>query len=398
MVDADGLAVSPGSIDVHAHADLAVLTDREHLSATTQGVTTQVLGQDGSSCAPVDDAVLAVLREQLVGWNGVGEDLVRDWRSVGDHLDAVDRGAAVDVCHLVPQGTVRMLVVGSQDRPATPGEVATMRAVVATGLRQDAVGTSSGLTHPPGMHADTDELVALCEVVAALRPGWASARGPADSLERLGDLRRIRADLEVHGSDGCRGVVVDRAAVAVIGVRHPELSASVGATIAQLAAARGSPAVAVCVDLLVRDRLGTTVLQHVGDEDDVRAIMAHRVRTAGSDGLLTGARPHPRAFGTFARYLGRCVRELGVLDLEECVAAMTSRPARRPGLVDRGVLRAGAVADVVLFDPSGWSTPPPSRRPTGRRWASSTCWCPARRSSPTGTAPRPCPGARPAAP
>ena len=98
------------------------------------------------------------------------------------------------------------------------------------------------------------------------------------------------------------------------------------------------------------DRLGTGILMHVGDEENVRAIMRHPKHSAGSDGILVGGRPHPRAWGTFARYLGHYARELGVLTLEECVRHLAGTPARRLGLTDRGVVREGAVADLVLFD------------------------------------------------
>ncbi|ABS02520.1 N-acyl-D-amino-acid deacylase family protein [Kineococcus radiotolerans] len=436
VLDAAGLVLAPGFVDMHAHSDLAVLTDPEHLAKTTQGVTTEVVGQDGLSYAPVDDAALDVLREQLAGWNGV-PDLDWDWRGVGEYLDRVDRGAAVNVAYLVPQGTVRMVVVGTEDRAATPEELRRMRSLVATGMAEGAFGMSSGLTYVPGMYAGTDELVALCEVVAAhggfyaphqrsygrgaleayaevvevarrsgvalhlthatmnfavnagrageflglvdaaladgvdvtldtypylpgsttlaaVLPSWASAGGPAETLRRLGDpaaRERVRHALEVEGSDGCHGVVADWATLQVSGVRHGELSGLVGSTVAELAAASGRDPFDVFVDVLVRDRLGTTVLQHVGHEENVRAIMTHPRHTGGSDGLLVGGRPHPRAWGTFPYYLGHYVREEGVLGLEECVAHLTSRPARRLGLGDRGVLRPGAVADLVLFDP-----------------------------------------------
>jgi N-acyl-D-amino-acid deacylase len=103
---------------------------------------------------------------------------------------------------------------------------------------------------------------------------------------------------------------------------------------------------------LVADRLGTTIVFHVGHEENVRTIMRHPAHLVGSDGLLVGERPHPRAWGTFPRYLGHYVRELGVLTLEECVARMTSRAARRLGLTDRGLIRPGYRADLVLFDPA----------------------------------------------
>ncbi|MEW1958087.1 D-aminoacylase [Kineococcus sp. NPDC059986] len=437
VLEADGLVLAPGFIDLHAHSDLAVLTDPEHLAKTTQGVTTEVLGQDGLSYAPVDDAALAVLREQLAGWNGV-PDLDWDWRTVGEYLDRVDRGTAVNVAYLVPQGTVRLLVVGADDRPASPAELDRMRGLVAAGMADGAFGMSSGLTYVPGMFADTAELVALCEVVAraggfyaphqrsygrgalaayaevvdvarrsgvalhlthatmnfavnagrageflalvdaasaegidvtldtypylpgsttlaAVLPSWASAGGPAAALDRLVDpeaLRRIRYALEVEGSDGCHGVVADWSTLQVSGVRNPELSGLVGSTMSEVAAQRGADPFDVFVDVLRRDRLGTTILQHVGHEENVRAIMRHPQHAGGSDGLLVGARPHPRAWGTFPHYLGHYVREEGVLGLEECVAHLTSRPARRLGLTDRGVLRPGTVADLVLFDPA----------------------------------------------
>lgn len=436
-LDADSLALAPGFIDMHAHSDLAVLTDPEHLAKTTQGVTTEVLGQDGLSYAPIDDATLDILREQLAGWNGVPAGLDWNWRSVAEYLDRIDAGAAVNACYLVPQGTIRMLVVGTEDRPATPAEVAAMAELVRQGMREGAVGMSSGLTYTPGMFADTAELVALCRVVAesggfyaphqrsygrgalqayqemievaresgcglhlthatmnfgvnagragdlldavdagiadglditldtypylpgsttlaAMLPSWASAGGPPAILDRLADpsaLQQIQADLEITGSDGCHGVPVDWDTLQISGVRNAELDPVVGSTIAGLAKQQSRTGFEVFVDVLRRDRLGTTILQHVGNEPNVQQIMQHSRHMVGSDGLLVGARPHPRAWGTFGRYLGHYVRELGLLGLEECVARMTSRPARRLGLTDRGVLRPGAVADLVLFDP-----------------------------------------------
>jgi N-acyl-D-amino-acid deacylase len=102
---------------------------------------------------------------------------------------------------------------------------------------------------------------------------------------------------------------------------------------------------------LVAERMGTSCLMHVGHEDNVQAIMKHPAHTGGSDGLLVGERPHPRAWGTFPRYLAKYVRELGVLGLEECVAHLTGRAANRLRLSDRGLIREGYAADLVLFDP-----------------------------------------------
>jgi N-acyl-D-amino-acid deacylase len=133
--------------------------------------------------------------------------------------------------------------------------------------------------------------------------------------------------------------------------------------------ARGAAPGEAFLDLLLADDAGTSCLMHVGDEDNVRAVMRHRVHTAGSDGLLVGERPHPRGWGTFPRYLGHYARDEQVLSLEECVEQLTSRAARRLGLVDRGVVAEGLVADLVVIDPETIADTAtyddPRRTPTG---------------------------------
>ncbi|WP_435279199.1 N-acyl-D-amino-acid deacylase family protein [Streptomyces sp. 1222.5] len=459
-MDAEGLVLSPGFIDMHAHSDLALLRDPDHSAKVAQGVTLEVLGQDGLSYAPVDDRTLAEVRRAITGWNGYGDDVDFDWRSVGEYLDRLDRGfdgrgIAVNAAYLVPQGTVRALAVGWEDRPATPGELDRMRRLVAEGLEQGAVGLSSGLTYTPGMYAEDAELTELCRVVAgyggyycphhrsygagaleayaemvaltrevgcplhlahatmnfgvnegrapellalldraldagaditldtypytpgcttlaALLPGWVSEGGPEAVLARLTDpatAERIRHELELTGSDGCHGVPVEWETIEIAGVTDPALGDHVGRTVRESAELRGETPWTTAHRLLVEDRLGTTILQHVGHEENVRTIMRHRTHTGGSDGILQGAKPHPRAYGTFPRYLGHYVRELGVLTLEECVARLTGRPAARLRLPDRGLVREGFRADLVLFDPEtvapGATFAEPRRLPTG---------------------------------
>ncbi|MEV4945057.1 D-aminoacylase [Streptomyces sp. NPDC053755] len=442
-VDAEGLALSPGFIDMHAHSDLALLRDPDHSAKAAQGVTLEVLGQDGLSYAPVDDRTLAEVRRAITGWNGDGSDIDFDWRTVGEYLDRLDRshggeGIAVNAAYLVPQGTVRMYAVGWEDRPATAAELDRMRRLVAEGMEQGAVGMSSGLTYTPGMYAPDTELTELCKVVAryggyycphhrsygagalgayeemvaltrdagcalhlahatmnfgvnegrapellalldealdggsdisldtypytpgcttlvAMLPSWASEGGPEAVLARLrddGTAERIRHHLEEIGSDGCHGVPIEWDTIEISGVSDPALAPYVGATIARSAGERGESPWATARGLLIGDRLGTTILQHVGHEENVRTIMRHRVHTGGSDGILQGSKPHPRAYGTFPQYLGTYARDLGVLSLEECVAHLTSRPAARLRLPDRGLVREGYRADLVLFDPA----------------------------------------------
>ncbi|WP_399086586.1 amidohydrolase family protein [Streptomyces sp. BBFR2] len=459
-VSADGLALAPGFIDMHAHSDLALLRDPSHEAKAAQGVTLEVLGQDGLSYAPVDDRTLAEVRAQITGWNGDGGDIDFSWRSVGGYLDRLDHGfggagIAVNAAYLIPQGTVRMLALGWDDRPATDAELTRMKQLVAEGLQQGAVGLSSGLTYTPGMYASDAELTELCRVVAAydgyycphhrsygagalqayeemvaltreagcalhlahatmnfgvnkdrapellalldaaleggadisldtypytpgcttlvaMLPSWASEGGPEAILARLRDTEvaaRIRHTMEVEGADGCHGVPIEWDTIEISGTTDPALAAYVGRTVARSAAERGEEPWTVARRLLIEDRLGPTILQHVGHEENVRRIMRHRVHTGGSDGILQGAKPHPRAYGTFPQYLGRYVRELGVLSLEECVAHLTSRPAARLRLPDRGLIREGYRADLVLFDPdtvaAGSTFAAPRTLPTG---------------------------------
>ncbi|WP_010525523.1 amidohydrolase family protein [Nesterenkonia sp. F] len=442
-VDAEGLVLCPGFIDMHAHSDLHLLTRPEHAPKLSQGVTTELLGQDGLSYAPVTDVTLPVIREKIAGWNGDPEDFAVDWRTVAEYLDRLDapdeagRRIAANAAYLVPQGTVRAAVVGFDDRPATDAEIATMRAMVAAAMEQGAVGLSSGLTYTPGMYASSAELEQLCAEVAvhggfyaphhrsyghgalaayaemielsrrsgcalhlshatmnfaenagrapellemidaalddgvditldtypylpgattlaAMLPSWSTAGSADDALARLEDPRtraRIRHALEVEGSDGCHGVPMEWDALEISSVQDPALAECVGRTIAELAASADREPFDVFCEILTADRLGTGILQHVGHEENVQTIMTHRVHTGGSDGLLHGDRPHPRAWGTFPRYLGRYCRDLGLLTLEEMIHHLTGRPAARLRLVGRGTVSLGSAADLVLFDP-----------------------------------------------
>ncbi|NUR96017.1 MAG: D-aminoacylase [Kribbellaceae bacterium] len=437
IIEADGLVLSPGFIDMHSHSDLQILVNPDHTAKVSQGVTLEVLGQDGLSFAPTDDPTRAVVRRQIAGWNGEPDDFDFSWSTVAGYLDRLDQGIACNAAYLVPQGTVRMMVVGTSNRPATGPELRQMQQLLVDGLRDGAVGMSSGLTYTPGMFADTDELVALCSVVAeyggyyaphqrsygrgaleayaemievarrsgcalhlthavmnfapnagrgaelvelidkalasgvdvttdtypylpgattlsAVLPSWTAEGGPDAQLARLRDpaaRERITYELEQVGTDGCHGCVVEWDTLEIAGVRNQALSESVGNTIAALSARSGKPAADVFYEILLADGLATSILQHVGHEENVRTIMRHPSHTGGSDGILVGGKPHPRSWGTFPRYLARYVRELGVLELADCIHHLTGRPARRLRLTDRGLVREGYAADLVLFDP-----------------------------------------------
>lgn len=166
VVDIEGLVIAPGFIDMHTHSDLQVLVNPDHTSKLSQGVTTEVLGQDGLSYAPIDDATLLEMRSQIKGWNDDPPGFDWNWRSVAEYLKRLDGNVAVNCAYLVPHGNLRMLVMGNAARLATPAELDEMKALLRAALEEGGVGLSTGLTYVPAMYSDTDELVALCEVVA----------------------------------------------------------------------------------------------------------------------------------------------------------------------------------------------------------------------------------------
>ncbi|WP_082717090.1 PfkB family carbohydrate kinase [Microterricola viridarii] len=157
ILDVTGLVVAPGFIDMHAHSDLAVLADPQHLAKVQQGVTLEVVGQDGLGYSPVTDATMASTRAQIAGWNGAPE-IDYSWRSVADYLARVDSGTATNVAVLVPHGTARMNVMGMDAASASPEQLERIRAYVDQGMRDGAVGMSTGLTYAPGMYASDAEL------------------------------------------------------------------------------------------------------------------------------------------------------------------------------------------------------------------------------------------------
>jgi N-acyl-D-amino-acid deacylase len=435
-IDATGLIVSPGFIDMHSHSDIQILANPTHEAKVQQGVTLDVLGQDGLSYAPVTDGVLEDLRRQLRGWNGDPPGFDWSWRTVGEYLDRLDRGIAVNAAYLAPHGTIRMVAMGQSDRAPSPTELTHMRELLATSLEEGAVGMSTGLTYAPAAYADDDELVALCEVVAdyggyycphhrnygshaleayadcievarrsgvplhyahahlgfevnrgragellaavdsarkqgvevtldsypylagstylhAVLPTWCHNGGHDAILARLADAdlrQRLQVELEVTGSDGFQGIPIDWTTIVISGTARLHNAGLVGQSVADAASSAGKRPIDFLCDLLVDEDLGTSCVEHIGNEENVREIMTHPAHMAGSDGILVGDRPHPRAWGTFPRYLGHYARELGILSMEQAVRKMTSLPAMRLGFTDRGLVRPGMAADLVCFD------------------------------------------------
>jgi N-acyl-D-amino-acid deacylase len=436
VIKAAGRVVCPGFIDMHTHSDLQPLANPIQACKIRQGVTTEVVGHDGLGLAPVTPKTAAYLREQLAGWNG-RPDLEWDWGTITTYLDRFDQKTAVNVATHVPHGTVRMAVMGLDNRAPTPTELQSMQGLVDQGMREGAVGLSTGLTYAPCMFASDEEMVELCkplrpyngfycphhrnygtqalqayydsieigrkagvpvhlthchlgyknnkgrapELLAAIDqaraegvevtmdtypylagntylhaflPAWMHDGGTEAILARLqsADIHdRLRHEMEVTGSDGFSGVPMGWEMLQIGGIIGEHDSALVGMFLPDAASRAGQSSYQFFVDLLLETRLGVSCLAHIGNEENVQAILRHPAHVVGSDGILVGGRPHPRGWGTHVKFLAHYVRDMGLLSWEEGIRKMTSATARRLGCMDRGLIRPGFMADLVVFDP-----------------------------------------------
>jgi N-acyl-D-amino-acid deacylase len=429
-IDVGGQIVAPGFYDMHSHADISLLVNPRHEGKLFQGVTFELLGQDGLSYAPVTPEILKQVRRHLAGLDGDDPRAGWDWTSVDSYLNRFEGTTAVNVGYLVPHNAVRIGAMGWEMRTATPAELDRMRGLVREGMEDGAFGLSTALTYPPNMWSDTDEMVAMCEVVARYGGIYVThLRGQGDAL--LDPIREAieicqRAGLPLHIShlkssrlggptnlpgllellEGARAGGLDLTFdsyqynrgsgmlhaqlpdwvhaggpdVEMERLRSPEtreqiraqwaasppnwdriILASVpgdanrwmeGRSLGALIADSSQDAVDVICDLLLATELGISHVSIAGDDDDPHLgfMLELPYQMAGSDGLHLGSKPHPRTYGTYARVLQRYVREQGLLRLEEAIRKLSSFPARRLSIPDRGEIREGMWADLVVFD------------------------------------------------
>lgn len=386
-VIATGRAVAPGFIDSHTHDDRAVLCGPACTACkTSQGVTTVVIGNCGVSLAP-----LRLSQRPPPPLDLLGDESWWRYDSFGAYAEALRRGAEVNTYALIGHQTLR---VGAMDgdvyRPATDREIVRMHDLLRQSMAEGASGFSTGLYYPPNAEATTEEVIAVAE---AIRPfGGLYTTHMRDEADRvLGSIEETakigdRAGIPVHVSHhkcsmpenygrssqtlpllaefartqtltydvypypaGSTVLMPDklRDDVEVMitwSVPHPEMA---GRWLKDLARQWNTDIKDAATRLLPA---GQVTFQM--DEEDVRRIMAHPLSVIGSDGIPHDEHPHPRLWGTFPRVLGHYVREIGLFSLEIAVHKMTGRAAEIFGIVDRGVLREGAFADVVLFDPA----------------------------------------------
>ena len=383
-IDAAGLVVAPGFIDVHTHDDRALL-DGDMAAKASQGVTTVVAGNCGISLAPFTPEGRPPPPMDLLG----GE---RDYRfpTFAAYLEALDaRPPAVNGVFLVGHQTLRVQHMASLDRPAEADEIARMRAHVEEAMQAGAVGLSTGLYYPPARAASTEEVVALAEAAAPwgglyathLRDEGAFLEESVEEALTIGRRAGLAVVLSHHKAMGAPNhgktarslPMIDAAArrqqvaldvypyAAGSTVLMPDrigdaerivitwsdaLPEAAGRELAALAAEHGVSELEMAERLLPAGAIYFAM-----SEDDVQRVLRSPRAMIGSDGIPHDSHPHPRLWGTFPRVLGHYSRELGLMPLEEAVRRMTGLSAERFGLDGRGVIEPGAVADLCLFDP-----------------------------------------------
>ncbi len=432
-LDVSGLAVSPGFIDIHTHSDFSLLINRPMRSSLAQGVTTEVVGNCGTSIGLVtaDDNFAQERR-----WAERGGTAL-DWSRMSEFLRRVeDGGLACNVVTLAGHGTIRKAVLGFADRPPDAGELDQMRALLSRALEDGAVGLSTGLEYLPGGYASHDEVAALAAVARDAGGFYAThIRNEGDTLVesieealRVAEAARLPLQLSHHKSEGranwgkpqvtlpmmararAQGLDVltdqypytafmtglsvillprwvndgsvedtqarlrdpdDRARILAeigqtawdwdtvqIGIARTRRETQ-GLTLAELGRREGKPPAEAALDLLVDEEGWVAAVHFAMSEEDVAFILSDPHTMIGSDGVandpaseLAEDKTHPRSYGTFPRVLSRYVRDRHVLSLPEAVRRMTSLPASRLKLSDRGTVRVGAKADITVFDPN----------------------------------------------
>ncbi len=436
VINATGLVVSPGFIDTHAHSDGALLLDPQHANGLRQGITTEILGQDGLSYAPMSSYNYRMYRRYLAGLLGEPpEDL--DMSSVAAFRSHYHRKVAINTAYCIAHGAIRLETLGFKDAPLVGDALERAKRLVRQGMEQGAVGLATGMSYMPNAWSTTEELVELCRVVReyggvyvthlrdvnpergfggggvpeALEIGrrsgvkvhfshYRTAASTAGKVaERVRPIDEAKAQgvdctLELYpyptGStfpasflpsdmhDGGPDAILERlkdpatrqrAIQYLDGQTHRSLDDAVftylkknrhleGMALPDVARRRGVSMGEALLDLLIEEELqvgyrgappqSVAVWRQVSR--DAVEFLSRPDYMVGSDSIPMGSMPHPRAYGTFPRFLGRLRRQFPIMGLEQMVQRMTDNPATRFGLTRRGRIQQGYYADMVVFD------------------------------------------------
>ncbi len=440
-IDATGLAVSPGFINMLSWANVSLIHDGRSQSDIRQGVTLEIFGE-GTSMGPLNEEMK---QEKLEQQGNIKYEI--EWTTLDEYLEhLVERGVSTNVASFVGATSVRIHVLGYEDRAPTPEELEEMRALVRLAMEDGALGLGTSLIYSPAFYADTDELIELAKIAGeyggmyishirgeannvlesldefltiaretgmaseiyhlkssgranwhkidtvfarieaaraeglqvtadmytypasstgldAMMPPWVQEGGLDAWIERLKDpeIRERLIDEISTPQDEWDNTYLSAGSpdrVLLVDFRNEDLKPLTGKTLAEVAEARGTSPVETAMDLVIENEADVGCVYFTMSEDNVRKKVAQPWVSFGSDagslapeGLFLESNPHPRAYGTFARLLGRYVREEGILSLEEAVRRLTSQPASNLKLDRRGALQPGYFADVVVFDP-----------------------------------------------
>ncbi|AKM10890.1 N-acyl-D-amino-acid deacylase family protein [Croceicoccus naphthovorans] len=440
-VDATGMAVSPGFINMLSWATESLIEDGRGMSDIKQGVTLEVFGE-GWSMGPFNDDLK---RTNIAEQGDIKYPIT--WTTLGDYLEYLEgKGVSPNVASFVGATTVRMHELGEEDIDPTPEQLARMQGLVRAAMEEGALGVGSSLIYAPANYAETPELVALLkaagtcggmyishmrsegdnitqaidelitiardadvpaeiyhlklagkenwdrlpEVIAqieaaraeglrittdmylytaggtgldATMPPWVKSGGYEAMVERLKDpavRARVLNEMRAPGGDWENLILLAGGAenVQFIGFSEPALKPLTGKTLAEVAAERGTTPEDTAIDLVMQDG-GIGAAFFLMSEDNVRKQTALPYMSFGSDaeapateGVFLLSDHHPRAYGNFARLLGKYVREEQALPLSDAIRKLTSLPAGNLGIRDRGMLASGKFADIVVFDPA----------------------------------------------
>ena len=442
IIDASGLAVSPGFINMLSWATESLIEDGLSQSGIRQGVTLEVMGE-GWSMGPMNDEMKAAYLDQQ---SDIKFDIT--WTTLGEYLQYLEnKGVSTNVASFVGAGTIRIHELGLADRAPNQGDLGRMRELVRVAMEEGAMGVGSSLIYAPDFFADTDELIALNEVAAeyggryishlrsegnalleavdelitiareagigaeiyhlkaageanwgkldevfekietareeglditadmytytagatgldAAMPPWVQEGGYEAWAERLRDpaIRERLLEEISEPTDEWENLYLAAGSaerLLLVGFRNPDLKHLTGKTLAEVAESRGTSPITTMMDLVIEDGSRVGTVYFLMSEENVRKKIAQPWMAFGSDaesmapeGVFLLSNPHPRAYGTFARLLGRYVRDEQLISLAEAVRRLTTFPAANLGMRGRGALEAGAFADVVVFDPA----------------------------------------------
>jgi N-acyl-D-amino-acid deacylase len=442
VIDARGLAVAPGFINMLSWSNESLIQDGRSQSEIRQGVTTEIMGE-GESMGPVNDGV----REHMLREQGDIKYEIK-WNTLAEYLRYLEtRGVSCNVASFIGATTIRENVIGFEDKPPTPEQLEQMRQLVRKEMEAGALGIGTSLIYPPAFYAKTGELIELCKVAAKYQGKYIShmrsegnrllegldelirisreAGIPAevyhikaagqqnwpkidDSLSRIEAAQKegmkITADMYTYTAggtgldaslppwteDGGYPALFKRLRdpatrekikaqvktpsdewenmylaaggpehILLVGFKSENLKPLTGKTLAEAAKMRGKDPIDTAMDLIAEDESRIGTIYFIISEENIRKELSKPWISFGSDeasqapeGVFLKSNPHPRAYGNFARVLGKYVRDEKVIPLTEAVRRLSALPATNLGLDHRGFIEKGMFADVVVFDPA----------------------------------------------